>query len=127
MKNTLCGEVMNSNFSVARFTLSKILLYFAIFILNFFGYFNLPIYAQDYLSGAGTPSFALPYPSEMGIVDAASGGVHLEFPLGSFAQRGVGNFDLKLMYDSHLWSAQPNGSGKSWWPAYYPGYLANGG
>lgn len=86
-----------------------------------------PLEAQNYLTSTGTPSFAAPYPAEMGIVDAASGNLHLEIPLQSFPQRGRETFTLQLEYDSHIWSIQPNGAGFSWWPAYYPGYLANGG
>jgi len=37
--------------------------------------------AQDYLTSTGAPSFAAPYPVEMGFVDAASGNLHLEIPL----------------------------------------------
>jgi hypothetical protein len=40
----------------------------------------------------------------MGFVDAASGNLHLEIPLGSFPQRGGTTVNLKLAYDSHIWT-----------------------
>lgn len=82
---------------------------------------------QGYLSSTGEPSFAVPQPAEMGTVDGLAGNLHLSIPLGSYPQRGGGTFDLKLDYDSHLWSAQPSGLSTAWYPAYYPGYLASGG
>ena len=50
-----------------------------------------------------------------GIVDAATGNLHLEIPLGSFPQRG-GSAPLvpKLIYDSHIWTFPTDGSSKVW-------------
>jgi RHS repeat-associated protein len=60
----------------------------------------------NYLTGTG-PNFAAPYPAEMGTVDAATGNLHLEIPLGSFPQRGSkAPLVSKLVYDSHIWTPQ---------------------
>ncbi|HKW18904.1 MAG TPA: RHS repeat-associated core domain-containing protein [Terriglobales bacterium] len=83
--------------------------------------------AQGYLSSTGEPSFAVPQPAEMGTVDGLAGNLHLSIPMGSYPQRGGNTFDLKIDYDSHLWSTQPSGLSTAWYPAYYPGYLASGG
>src|SRR5712691_371028 len=63
--------------------------------------------AQNYLTSTGSPSFAAPYPAEMGTVDAASGNLHLEIPLGTFPQRATSApLVPKLVYDSHIWVPQ---------------------
>jgi hypothetical protein len=72
------------------------------------------LHAQDYTTSTGTPSFATPYPAEMGLVDAASGNLHLEIPLGSFPQRGGSIVNLKLAYDSHIWSINSDGVAPIW-------------
>src|SRR4051794_3689162 len=66
--------------------------------------------AQSYTSSTGTPSFAAPYPVEMGQVDAASGDLHLELPIATYPQRGGATTRLSIAYDSHIWAIQPNGA-----------------
>src|SRR2546425_1484098 len=71
--------------------------------------------AQDYFTSTGTPSFAAPEPAEMGMVDAASGNLHLEIPLGSFPQRGTSKpLVPKLVYDSHIWTVPTDGTSNVW-------------
>jgi YD repeat-containing protein len=62
----------------------------------------------------------------MGTVDAASGNLHLEIPLGYYPQRGGSTTELKIAYDSHIWSIQP-GSNPFWMPYNAPLELLNGG
>jgi RHS repeat-associated protein len=70
---------------------------------------------QSYLTSTGIASFAAPYPAEMGTVDAASGNLHLEIPLGSFPQRGQnGALVPKLLYDSHIWMVPTDGASAVW-------------
>lgn len=73
------------------------------------------LHAQNYLTSTGTSDFSVPEPAESGIVDAATGNLHLEIPLGSFPQRG-GSAPLvpKLIYDSHIWTFPTDGSSKVW-------------
>src|ERR1051325_3338367 len=72
------------------------------------------IHAQSYLTSTGSSGGASPYPAEMGVVDAASGNLHLEIPLGSFPQRGGNALVPKLLYDSHIWTFPTDGSTKEW-------------
>ena len=68
------------------------------------------VQAQNYLTSTGIPAFAAPYPAEMGTVDASSGHLHLEIPLGSFPQRGGASpLNPKLYYDSPTWGVSSNG------------------
>jgi hypothetical protein len=86
--------------------------------------------AQDYTTSTGSPSFAAGYPAEMGTVDAASGNLHLEIPLGSFPQRKGGQVDLKLAYDTHIWSFVSDGVSGGWLPltpASQPSFGPSGG
>ncbi len=91
------------------------------------GPFLSTLQAQNYLTSTGMPSFAAPYPTEMGLVDSASGNLHLEIPLGSFSQRGGSTANLKLAYDSHIWGIVSDGTGDVWSPTItggsseYPG------
>jgi RHS repeat-associated protein len=71
-------------------------------------------YAQDFVPGTGTPTFGQPEPVEMGTVDAASGNLHLEIPLGSFPQRAGKVLDLKIAYDSSVWSIFSDGVSARW-------------
>jgi YD repeat-containing protein len=76
--------------------------------------------AQSYLTSTGVSSFSTPYPAEMGTVDAASGNLHLEIPLGSFSQRAGSALVPKLVYDSHMWIPEPIGLGEyQWFPIGY--------
>ena len=84
--------------------------------------------AQDYFTSTGTPTFAIPQPAEMGFVDAASGDLHLEIPMGSFPQRAGRTLELKLAYDSNLWSIYNNGTSSKWVDNLNDqGFLAAGG
>ena len=68
-----------------------------------------PLRAQNYLENVGIPTFTTAIPVENGIIDAGSGNLHLEIPLGSFPQRGGRQYRVALVYDSAIW--QPvNGS-----------------
>jgi len=44
-------------------------------------------------------------PVENGYINAATGDLHLEIPLGSFPQRGGRQFKAMLMYDSNIWGS----------------------
>jgi RHS repeat-associated protein len=79
-------------------------LWSGIVALLMMGPFLATAQAQNYLASTGIPSFTAPYPAEMGVVDAASGNLHLEIPLGSFPQRGGSTVNLRLAYDSNMWS-----------------------
>src|SRR5690348_1714066 len=73
-----------------------------------------PVAAQNYLTMTGTPSFSAPEPVEYGFTETANGNLHLEFPLGSFPQRGSKEpYSLRLLYDSHIWQIY-SGNGMSW-------------
>ncbi len=76
--------------------------------------------AQNYLTSTGVSSFSAPYPAEMGTVDAASGNLHLEIPLGSFPQRG-GSPSLvpRIIYDSHIWTLPTDGTSHVWTPTEF--------
>jgi RHS repeat-associated protein len=80
---------------------------------------------QSYLQAIGQPPFSTSLPVKDGFINAGNGDLHLEIPLGSFAQRGGHTENISLMYDSDIWS--PNGYSKSWTPdnpytAYAAGY-----
>jgi RHS repeat-associated protein len=57
----------------------------------------------DYLTVIGKPSPDATLPVENGYVDAGTGNLHLEIPLGSFPQRGLPTLTAKLVYDSRIW------------------------
>jgi RHS repeat-associated protein len=79
--------------------------------------------AQNYLSATGTPSFSAPEPVEYGFTETTNGNLHLEFPLGSFPQRGTkAPYNLRLMYDSHIWQIYTSGCCSLAW-----GISGNGG
>ena len=71
----------------------------------------------DYLNSIGVPTFATNLPVENGFVNAATGDLHLEVPLGSFPQRGGRQFKASLMYDSNIWFGTP---GQPWFPGNVP-------
>ena len=85
---------------------------------------QLPLgHAQDYLSATGAATFSAPEPVEYGFVESANGNLHLEFPLGSYPQRGSKQpYNARLVYDSHIWQV-PVGS-TTWSAVTYSG---NGG
>jgi RHS repeat-associated protein len=73
--------------------------------------------AQSYLTATGSPTFSAPEPVEYGFTETANGNLHLEFPLGSFPERGSKEpYRLRLLYDSHIWGTVYNGSGQVWSP-----------
>lgn len=78
------------------------------------GILSAPLESQSYVTSTGSPSFAAPYPVEMGTVDAASGNLHLEIPLTNFSQRATGALVPKLLYDSHIWATKPAGEVAVW-------------
>ena len=84
--------------------------------------------AQDYLTSTGAPQFAAPFPAEDGSVDAASGNLHLEIPLGSFPQRGGTVLRPRFMYDSHnVWAITTDAYGYIWSDIYPPSGFGYGG
>jgi RHS repeat-associated protein len=78
------------------------------------GPFCVLLSAQNYLTATGVSGFSTPYPAEMGTVDAASGNLHLEIPLGSFPQRGGSALVPRLLYDSHIWTVPTDGTSNVW-------------
>jgi RHS repeat-associated protein len=83
-------------------------------LLGIVGLLSAPLKSQSYLTSTGSPGFAAPYPAEMGMVDAASGNLHLEIPLATFSQRATGALVPKLIYDSHIWTTKPSGEVAVW-------------
>lgn len=72
--------------------------------------------AQSYLQAIGQPPFSTTLPIKDGFINAGNGDVHLEIPLGSFAQRGGRTDKISLMYDSDIWG--PVGtSSRAWAPS----------
>ena len=65
----------------------------------------------DPLESIGIRPVSAQLPVHNGYVDLANGDLHLEIPLGTFAQRGGGRVKFSLIYDSALWS---QGSGLGW-------------
>src|SRR5215469_5514556 len=68
---------------------------------------------NDYLDRVGVPNFAVMEPVELGSINLANGGLHLEIPVASLAQRGPQPFTIKLIYDSQLWG---HSSPQQWFP-----------
>src|SRR5882762_7029985 len=72
-------------------------------------------WAQSYLSSIGQPTFTTPDPVEFGFVESANGHLHLEVPIGSFAQRGIPEPQtFRLVYDSYIWNVVSNGFSQVW-------------
>jgi RHS repeat-associated protein len=86
----------------------------AFVVLCAVGPFCSVLRAQNYLTSTGVTSFTVPYPAEMGTVDAASGNLHLEIPLGSFPQRKSSPLVPKLLYDSHIWTVPSDSVSPTW-------------
>jgi hypothetical protein len=106
------GRVVSSDFWIPPRRV--MILTVALFLL---GIMSGPADAQNYLTMTGTPSFSAPEPVEYGFVESANGNLHLEFPLGSFPQRGSSQpYNLRLLYDSHIWETMYSGGGSSWTP-----------
>ena len=101
------SEMKSNSRSLLMGTILRVVLLFACLmcaaILN----------AQNYLTGVGGGSTAS-YPAEMGMVDATTGNLHLEIPLGSFPQRGGSSLVPKLVYDSHIWTVPTDGTSYVW-------------
>jgi RHS repeat-associated protein len=70
---------------------------------------------QSYVEAIGIPAFSMRVPVENGFIDASTGRLHLEVPLGSFPQRGARGLKVALMYDSSIWTT--NGGSTSWQPS----------
>ena len=58
----------------------------------------------DPLNSIGVPTYSTNLPVENGYINAATGNLHLEIPLGTFPQRGGPPFKPILMYDSDIWT-----------------------
>ena len=81
------------------------LLFFAA-IAWLFGPMVVRVNAQlNYLQVLGNTDPGARVPVENGYVDAATGNLHLEVPLGSFPQRGLPTLTAKLIYDSRIWQS----------------------
>src|SRR5579863_5653938 len=94
-------------------------------VASIFCFSGIPSQAQNYLTATGGPTYSAPEPVEYGFVETANGNLHLEFPLGSFPQRGSKQpYSPRLVYDSHFWTI-PIAS--TYWSAantpgeYFPG------
>ncbi len=59
---------------------------------------------QTYLQSVGSPTFSTKIPIENGYIDASNGRLHLNIPLGSYAQRGSLGGNIALAYDSNIWT-----------------------
>jgi RHS repeat-associated protein len=86
--------------------------------------------AQNYLSSAGQPTYSTPQSVELGFVDAATGNLHIEIPLGSYPQRA--NRDplvYRLAYDSNIWSISSTSNtwvpGQGGWSLFPLDYTVN--
>ncbi len=64
----------------------------------------MPVLAQTYLQNLGLPPFTTALPVESGFINAATGNLHIEIPLGSFPERGGATDKVVLMYDSAFWT-----------------------
>src|SRR5882672_11793727 len=60
--------------------------------------------AQDALQDVGVYAFTTELPVEHGTINATNGNLHLDFPLGSFPQRGGQPLTATLTYDSSIWT-----------------------
>jgi YD repeat-containing protein len=58
---------------------------------------------QNYLEQLGPPQAGTVIPVELGNINLTNGDLHLEVPLGSFAQRGKFTYEANLVYDSRIW------------------------
>lgn len=91
-------------------------LFWALFVIT---PFHAALQAQSYLTSTGMSGFSVPEPAEMGMVDAASGNLHLEIPLGSFPQRGATALAPRIIYDSHIWTLPTDGTSHVWTPTEF--------
>jgi RHS repeat-associated protein len=71
---------------------------------------------EDPLQAIGIPSFSEQLPVESGYITPATGGLHLEIPLGTFPQRSGPPVKFALMYDSTIWTT----SGVTGWTVSIP-------
>jgi len=71
----------------------------------------------------GQRPYVAPEPVELGFVENATGGLHLEIDLGTFAQRPGGRPERYfLAYDSNIWSVSPSHVWQPSGPPYYTGW-----
>jgi RHS repeat-associated protein len=68
---------------------------------------------EDPLQSIGILPFSAQLPVESGYITPATGGLHLEIPLGTFPQRSGPPVKFTLMYDSTIWTT----SGVAGWTA----------
>src|ERR1700720_4559573 len=57
----------------------------------------------NYLTDTGNPRYTTAVPVELGFVNAGNGDLHIQIPVGSYAQRGKVSYVANLIYDSHIW------------------------
>src|SRR5579871_3643472 len=67
-----------------------------------------PEASAQYTTSTGTPTFTTALPVEMGFTNVSNGNLHLEIPIGSFAQRGSLKYNARLVYDSLIWKIDTN-------------------
>jgi len=78
--------------------------------------------AQNYTTMIGTPNFSTDIPVRLGYVDAANGDLHIEIPLGTYAQRGKLTYSARLVYDSRIWEVV---NSNAWEPDNVPNETAS--
>jgi YD repeat-containing protein len=83
-----------------------------------------PVGAQTYLQDAGAPTFTTAMPVENGFINLANGNLHLEFSVGTFAQRGPLPGKHMLAYDGAIWSNNGSVWSPNNTPVPAPGYYA---
>jgi len=88
------------------------------FLCLFFGITSAV--AQNYTTMIGTPNFSTDIPVRLGYVNAANGDLHIEIPLGTYAQRGKLTYSARLVYDSRIWQ-----SSNVWEPDNVPNETAS--
>lgn len=59
--------------------------------------------AQTYLNATGAPTWVTLAKLDQGFLNLANGNPHMEFPLGTFGQRGKLKFSAKLVYDGRIY------------------------
>lgn len=92
----------------------------SIILLTLLTRFTPSANGQD-LDGIPQPQVNTSFPVEHGQINLSTGGLHLEIPLESYAQRGEVNAAATLVYDSNFWTViNPCGiECYQWEPVFY--------
>src|SRR5260221_3075815 len=78
---------------------------------------------QSFMDEPGIPAFTIALPVEHGFINIPNGALHLEIPIGSYAQRGDKlQYHARLVYDSRVWTFNQNNETASspWQPNGVP-------